>query len=131
MTELNSGACLTTSIRERLGDTAVDALVLNAGVVFPDVTGRTVDGFETTFAVNHLAHYLLLRLLLPVLANRAIVVLTTSGAHDPANHAGLAPPRHADAELLAHPDRDQPGILSALALVVAGLAAPNKARRQR
>lgn len=57
-------------------------------------------------AVNHLARYLLLRLLLPALADRAIVVLTTSGTHDPATGAGFAPPRHADAELLAHPDRD-------------------------
>jgi len=84
----------------------VDALVLNAGMVRPDIAGRTVDGFETTFAVNHLAHYLLVRLLLPALAERALVVMTTSGTHDPANHAGLAPPRHADAELLARPDRD-------------------------
>jgi NAD(P)-dependent dehydrogenase (short-subunit alcohol dehydrogenase family) len=95
-----------TAVRERLGDTLVDALVLNGGVIFPQVTGRTVDGFETTFAVNHLAHYLLLRLLLPALAGGAIVVLTTSGTHDPANRTGLAPPRHASAELLAHPDRD-------------------------
>ena len=69
-------------------------------------TGRTVDGFETAFAVNHLAHYLLLRLLLPSLAHGAIVVLTTSGTHDPDTKAGLAPPRHADADLLAHPERD-------------------------
>lgn len=34
------------------------------------------------------------------------VRLTTSGAHDPATGAGLTQPRHADAELLAHPDRD-------------------------
>lgn len=80
--------------------------MLNAGVVLPDVTGRTVDGFETTFAVNHLAHYLLLRLLLPTLAERAIVVADHERHDDPANQAGLAPPRHADAELLAHPDRD-------------------------
>ncbi len=106
LTELDSVRAFATSIRERLGDTPVDALVLNAGVTLPDVTGRTVDGFETTFAVNHLAHYLLLRLLLPFLANRAIVVLTTSGTHDPATKASLATPRHADAELLAHPDRD-------------------------
>ncbi|MGH2587055.1 MAG: SDR family NAD(P)-dependent oxidoreductase, partial [Dehalococcoidia bacterium] len=104
LTELSSVRAFATSVRERLGDTPVDALVLNAGVVLPDVTGRTVDGFETAFAVNHLAHYLLLRLLLPALADRAIVVLTTSGTHDPTTHAGLAPPRHADAELLAHPD---------------------------
>jgi len=106
LTALDSVRAFATSVRERLGDTPIDALVLNAGVVLPDADGRTVDGFETTFAVNHLAHYLLLRLLLPALADRAIVVLTTSGTHDPATRAGLAPPRHADAELLAHPDRD-------------------------
>jgi NAD(P)-dependent dehydrogenase (short-subunit alcohol dehydrogenase family) len=106
LTELDSVRAFATSVCERLGETPVDALVLNAGGVLPDVTGRTVDGFETTFAVNHLAHYLLLRLLLPTLADGATVVLTTSGTHDPANRAGLAPPRHANADLLAHPDRD-------------------------
>ncbi len=106
LTELDSVRAFATSVRKRLGDTPVDALVLNAGVVLPDVAARTVDGFETTFAVNHLGHYLLFRLLLPALADGATVVLTTSGTHDPATKAGLAPPRHADAELLAHPDRD-------------------------
>jgi NAD(P)-dependent dehydrogenase (short-subunit alcohol dehydrogenase family) len=106
LTELDSVRAFATSVRERLDGTPVDALVLNAGVVLPDDTSRTVDGFETTFAVNHLAHYLLARLLLPALADRAIVVLTTSGTYDPANKAGLTPPRHADADLLAHPDRD-------------------------
>lgn len=33
-------------------------------------------------------------------------MLTTSGTQDPATRAGLAPPRHADAERLAHPERD-------------------------
>lgn len=109
LTELDSVRAFATSVRERLDDALVDALVLNAGVIRPDVTGRTVDGFETTFAVNHLAQYLLLRLLLPTLADGAIVVLTTSGTHDPATKAGLTPPRHADAALLAHPDRDPDG----------------------
>ena len=107
LTKLDSVRAFATSVRELLGDTPIDALALNAGVVLPDVTGRTVDGFETAFAVSHLAHYLLLRLLLPAVAKNAIIVLTTSGTHDPANHAGLAPPRHADAELLAHADRDR------------------------
>jgi NAD(P)-dependent dehydrogenase (short-subunit alcohol dehydrogenase family) len=109
LTTLESVRSFATSVRGLLGDTPVDALVLNAGVVRSDVDGRTPDGFETTFAVNHLAHYLLLRLLLPALGDGATVVLTTSGTHDPATGAGLLPPRHADAELLAHPDRD-PGL---------------------
>jgi NAD(P)-dependent dehydrogenase (short-subunit alcohol dehydrogenase family) len=106
LTALDSVRAFAAAVRERLGDTRVDSLVLNAGVVLPEVSARTVDGFETTFAVNHLAHYLLLRLLLPTLADGAIVVLTTSGTHDPQNRTGLAPPRHAHAELLAHPEHD-------------------------
>lgn len=84
----------------------IDALVLNAGVLSADANGRTVDGYETTFAVNHLGNYLLLRLLLDRLADGARVVLTTSGTHDPAQKASLPTPRHADARLLAHPDQD-------------------------
>lgn len=106
LTDLVSVRSFATAVRERLGAEPIDALVLNAGLIRPDVADRTVDGFETTFAVNHLAHYLLLRLLMPNLADGAIVVLTTSGTHDAANNAGLVPPRHADAELLAHPDHD-------------------------
>ncbi len=87
----------------------INALVLNAGLSRTDADGRTVDGFETTFAVNHLGHYLLLRLLLPQLADGGVVVLTTSGTHNPAEKALLPPPRHADARLLAHPDQD-PGL---------------------
>src|SRR4029450_9356421 len=37
----------------------IDALVLNPGSS-GDAVGRTADGFETTFVVNHLAHHLLL-----------------------------------------------------------------------
>lgn len=104
--ELGSVRRFAAAVRDRLGATPIDGLVLNAGIVRPDDAGRTVDGFETTFAVNHLAPYLLLRLLLPDLADGATVVLTSSGTHDPATGAGLAPPRHAEAGLLARPDLD-------------------------
>lgn len=109
LTELDSVRAFAAAVRERLGQTPVDALVLNAGVIHPHVDGRTADGFESTFAVNHLAHHLLVRLLLPALRDGALVVLTTSGTYDPATRAGLTPPRHAEADLLAHPDRD-PGL---------------------
>lgn len=84
----------------------IAALVFNAGSIPSDAAGRTVDGFETSFAVNYLGHYLLLRLLLPRLAPGAVLVWTSSGAHDPETGAGLVPPRHAEVNLLAHPDRD-------------------------
>jgi NAD(P)-dependent dehydrogenase (short-subunit alcohol dehydrogenase family) len=88
---------------ERLDAGNIDALVLNAASQFPNVDQRTEDGFETTFAVNHLAHYLLLRLLLPKLADHAHVIITTSDTHDPRIN-WMAPPLHADAQRLAHPE---------------------------
>lgn len=84
----------------------IDVLLLNAGVYRTDVDGRTADGFETIFGVNHLAGYLLLRLLVDRLADGARVVLTTSGVHDPEEKSSFPPPRHADARLLANPERD-------------------------
>jgi NAD(P)-dependent dehydrogenase (short-subunit alcohol dehydrogenase family) len=102
---LASVRSFAAAVGERLGTDPIDTLVLNAGRS-GDAAARTADGLETTFAVNHLAHYLLLRLLLPRLADHARIVLTTSGTHDPAQRAPLPPPRHADAQLLAHPELD-------------------------
>ncbi|MBZ2199708.1 SDR family NAD(P)-dependent oxidoreductase [Occultella gossypii] len=106
VTGLDSVRAFATSVRERLGGSRIDGLLLNAGGIRSDADGRTTDGYETTFVLNHLGHYLLARLLLPVLAAGARIVLTTSGTHDPATKASLAVPRHADAGLLAHPERD-------------------------
>jgi len=100
LARLASVRAFAASVDESLGETSIDGLVLNAGTQFPDVDGRTEDGFERTFAVNHLAHYLLLRLLMPRLASGAVVEITTSDTHDP-KVIGLAPPEHADARLLA------------------------------
>lgn len=82
-----------------------DALVLNAGT---QVLGgeRSAQGFELTFAANHLAHFLLLRRLIGGAASAARVILTSSGTHDPALRTGMPAPRHADAQRLAWPERD-------------------------
>jgi NAD(P)-dependent dehydrogenase (short-subunit alcohol dehydrogenase family) len=93
-------------VDRELGAAQINSLVLNAGLLFPNDDTRSADGFEAAFAVNHLAHYLLLRLLLPRLAQGATVILTTSGTHDPAEKTVIAPPLHADARFLAHPERD-------------------------
>ncbi|KAF1978224.1 NAD(P)-binding protein [Bimuria novae-zelandiae CBS 107.79] len=63
-------------------------LVNNAGVMMTP-EGRTADGFETQFAVNHLAHFLLFQLLRPTLLATAVaspefgvrVVNVSSSAH--------------------------------------------------
>ena len=89
-----------------LPDEPISHLILNAGGQTPSAKGRTADGFETTFATNHLAHYLLLRLLMPRLAPQARIVITSSGTHDPREKTGVPPPRHADAYRLAFPERE-------------------------
>ncbi|MCX5396885.1 oxidoreductase [Streptomyces sp. NBC_00102] len=60
----------------------IELLVNNAGVMALPY-GRTADGFETQFGVNHLGHYALTGLLLPALraAGKARVVTVSSGLH--------------------------------------------------
>lgn len=62
--------------------TAVHVLMNNAGVMFTP-QGRTADGFETQFGVNHLGHFELTRSLMPQLiaADGARVVNLASEGH--------------------------------------------------
>jgi NAD(P)-dependent dehydrogenase (short-subunit alcohol dehydrogenase family) len=62
---------------------ALDGVLLNAGVQSANRIDFTEDGYETTFAVNHLANYLLARGLLERLASRAVFGWTASNAFDP------------------------------------------------
>ena len=88
-------------VKQRLGGAPIDMLVLNAGAQYAKGQ-RSADGFEATFAVNHLAHYLLARLLLPILADGGRLVITTSDTHDPA----ILPfaPKVLEPQQWAHPD---------------------------
>lgn len=67
-------------------------LVCNAGVQTGTKRTFTVDGFESSFGVNHLGHFLLVTKLLPILASPARVTVVASGTHDPAQKAGPPPP---------------------------------------
>jgi NAD(P)-dependent dehydrogenase (short-subunit alcohol dehydrogenase family) len=90
------------ALTKKVDGTKIDVLILNAGAQFGSTKHRTEDGFESTFAINHLGHYLLLRLLTPNLAKNATVVITTSDVHDPKmNPLG---PKELDPETLAHPE---------------------------
>ncbi|MFE3162130.1 oxidoreductase [Streptomyces sp. NPDC059224] len=64
----------------------LDLLVNNAGVMAPPY-GTTADGFETQFGVNHLGHFALTGLLMPVLLRTpaARVVTVSSMMHVIAN----------------------------------------------
>ena len=97
------------ALTKKLDGAKIDVLILNAGAQFGNTKQRTEDGFESTFAVNHLAHYLLLRLLTPSLAQNATVVITTSDVHDPKmNPLG---PKKLDPETLAHPEGKGKGFI--------------------
>ncbi|KAJ3100818.1 hypothetical protein HDU96_010208 [Phlyctochytrium bullatum] len=77
----------------------VDCVVLNAGILGPPLLTLTEDGIEKTFAVNHMGHYFLLKLLLPGLVETAKangrpsrVIALSSATHDPANRTRVPPP---------------------------------------
>jgi NAD(P)-dependent dehydrogenase (short-subunit alcohol dehydrogenase family) len=84
-----------------LGASPVGALVCNAGVQIVDGSKFTADGFEETFAVNVLGHFLLTRLLLNDLAPHARVIFVSSGTHDPSQRTGMPAPRYTSAADLA------------------------------
>jgi len=79
------------------------AIVCNAGVQF--IRGLTYngDGFETTFAVNHLGHFLLVNLLLSRLEAPARIAVVSSGTHNPDQFTGMPKPVYSDANSAAKP----------------------------
>ena len=60
-------------------------LVCNAAV--QGARTFTADGFESTFGVSHLGHYLLVNLLVPFMEKPARIAVVASGVHDPAELA--------------------------------------------
>jgi NAD(P)-dependent dehydrogenase (short-subunit alcohol dehydrogenase family) len=58
----------------------IDVLINNAGAVF-DHRDVTADGLERTFALNHMAYFVVTEALRPALAADARIVSTASGAH--------------------------------------------------
>lgn len=82
---------------------SIDALVLNAGVQVPRADVASADGYELTFAVNHLAHFLMLTQLRPQLTRDARVLTLGSGTHwGRFSKAGPFPaPQWDDPEVLA------------------------------
>ena len=78
---LDDVRALAQKIADAVGDGGIDVLANNAGGIFGDQT-PTVDGFEKTMQVNHLAPFLLTNLLLPrLLQAEGAVVNTSSIAH--------------------------------------------------
>lgn len=81
----------------------IQALLLNACLQFPSELQTTPDGLEKTFAIAHVGHALLFHLLCPHLAQKARVIVTSSGTHDPAQKSGLPDAEYNSAQDLAYP----------------------------
>ncbi|KAF3928980.1 hypothetical protein ABW19_dt0202302 [Dactylella cylindrospora] len=94
--ELDSLDSVRAAVKEFLSKSStLNLLVCNAGVMATP-EGKTKDGFETQFGVNHLSHFLLFQLLKQTLLDSSTpdfpsrVVTVTSGAHR------ITPPIHDD-----------------------------------
>jgi NAD(P)-dependent dehydrogenase (short-subunit alcohol dehydrogenase family) len=101
---LQSVRAFAAELADRIGTGALPplhGLVCNAGVQSGATRSLTVEGFESTFGVNHLGHFLLVNLLLPMLDPPARVVVVASIVHDPAKQAGLPAPAWNDPVALA------------------------------
>ncbi|KAI8911453.1 hypothetical protein EDD86DRAFT_263867 [Gorgonomyces haynaldii] len=74
----------------------LNTLVLNAGLM-SNTLELSEEGYEKTFATNHLGHFLLTERLLPLLERSATklksrVVVVSSGTHDPESQSGMPGP---------------------------------------
>ncbi len=80
----------------------IDGLICNAGVQDAGAPTFTRDGHESTFAVNHLAHFAIATRVAPITAR---IVLIGSGTHDPTDRSGrmfgFRGGRYSDARSLA------------------------------
>ena len=84
LSSLKSVRSFADKVKQGLGQDKIDVLILNAGIQATDNSLRSEEGFELTFATNHLANYLLARLLEPAMAQGGRIIITASDAHDPA-----------------------------------------------
>jgi len=85
----------------------IGALVCNAGIQSLGPAQFSEDGYELTFAVNHLAHFLLATLLSERMAPGSRIIVVSSDTHDPRRHTGMPAPAFTSATQLARePDAD-------------------------
>jgi NAD(P)-dependent dehydrogenase (short-subunit alcohol dehydrogenase family) len=66
----------------------LDVLVNNAGMITRE-RKESKDGYELTFAVNYLSHFLLTRLLLPLLKDSARIINVASAGQSPLDFSNL------------------------------------------
>src|SRR5262245_39670817 len=83
LASLNSVAQACDQITSLLGPDPIDALALNAGIQIVHGNEASADGLELSFAVNFLAHFLVVERLKGLLHPGSRIVFTSSEVHDP------------------------------------------------
>lgn len=78
------------------------AIICNAGMQNVGQPQKTAEGIETTFAVNHLGHYLFVRLALQDMDINGRIVFISSGTHDPAEKTRVPSPEYKNAASAAY-----------------------------
>lgn len=106
----------TDVFRDRPDLPRLSGLVCNAGVQTMGELRQTKDGFEETFGVNHLGHFLLINRLLCLFRVPSRIVLVSSGTHNPEVRTGLPAPAPIEPETLAHPPLQPGPVAPALSL---------------
>jgi len=74
-------------VAKAVADTAIDLLILNAGIMACPF-GLTTDGLETQFGTNHVGHFLLTLRLLDVLERIPIISARTRFESEEPWHPG-------------------------------------------
>ena len=90
LSDLNSVDSLCAEVKKRILN--IDVLILNAGLQYTGskTPRRSTQGFELTFAVNHLSHFYLTQKLLPLMnkTNNSKIIITSSEVHNPMSSGG-------------------------------------------
>ena len=105
-----------SSVRQALAKlkgqlSVIDVLLCNTSMWLDDSYRQSTDGIESTFASNHLGHFLLVHQLLPFVPSHGHIGLVSGGAHLPehdlSRRLGFPIPVYTSAERLAHPPKTE------------------------
>lgn len=78
-------------------------IINNAGIQYVSKTQYTKQGYEKTFGINHLGHFVLTKLLLPLIQDQGRIINVASGVHKPGMTKMIPVPRYTSASQLAFP----------------------------
>lgn len=109
ITELQLDLASLTSIRKFAKDFSqmnfppLHSLVCNAGVQYNHRIEVTEEGYEATFGVNYLGHFLLTNLLLEFMVEDGRIIVLSSRSHDYRKYVPLPKPIYKNPNILAKP----------------------------